>query len=54
MPHNWLRKGGKRAAEGLVMRNPEHWDAAIDHAMQESQAPSGAEADATVVLNMGL
>lgn len=31
--YRWLRKNGKPAAEGLVMRNPDLWDEAIDTAM---------------------
>ena len=30
--YRWLRRNGKPAAEGLVMRQPEHWAAAIDAA----------------------
>lgn len=32
--YRWLRKNGKPAAEGLVMRNPDLWDEAIDTAMK--------------------
>ena len=30
--YRWLRQHGKPAAEGLVLRSPDNWDAAIDAA----------------------
>lgn len=36
--YRWLRKNGKPAAEGLVMRNPDLWDEAIDAAMAGANA----------------
>lgn len=32
--YRWLRENGKPAAEGLVMRSPQDWDAAIDAAQE--------------------
>lgn len=38
--YRWLRENGKPAAEGLVIRKPEHWDDAIDIAMKGANAPN--------------
>lgn len=36
--YRWLRANGKPAAEGLAMRPPEHWNEAIDTAMNGANA----------------
>lgn len=42
--YRWLRDNGKPAAEGLVMRAPENWDAAIDAARAvAAQKPEGQD-----------